>query len=226
MSEGITDNRDVNRNHDDAGKPGDKVPQHKKAPWWRDGRAIAPIAISVLALIFAGLTYVDQHNVDVAAVTASQEAYARLVSYYQSAPGFPGSYTMVIQNLGQQPIFNVQAQIVLVHYNKTAQTLAATFELPFELPPCSDTTVNFSDPGLLGSLEKYSVMFKDVKSNSYNWVPVPFLLVFTDANQRAWEINTLGTLTEVAITTTLPNAVDIGTAHTMHTTPAHGCTSG
>jgi hypothetical protein len=132
-----------------------EVPQHKKASWWRDGRTIVPIGISVIALVLAGLTYVDQHNVDVAAVTASQEAYARLVSYYESTNG---SSTMVVENLGQQPIFNIQAQVWLIYHGGTTsqQQLTATYETA-ELPPCSDTMINFHDPGFLGSLEEYSV---------------------------------------------------------------------
>jgi len=217
----------VNRNPDSAGKPDNKVPQHKKASWWRDGRTIVPIGISVVALVFAGLTYVDQRNVDLAAATASQEAYARLVSYYQSTNG---SSTMVVANLGQQPIFNVQAQIWLVSHGGTAsqQQLTATFETA-ELPPCSDTMVNFHDPGFLASLEEYStgnakLLFKKLESSPNGWFTIPSSLVFVDVNNRTWEINAVGQLTQVASSTYLtPVGVDSG--HTARTTPAQGCTS-
>jgi uncharacterized protein with NAD-binding domain and iron-sulfur cluster len=109
--------------------------------FWPVTAVAAPIIVSIAALIVAVLSFQDQHSADVAAATANEQADANLVSYWA-----PNSNAIVVQNLGQDPVYDVTL---------TFGEFATTANAPVQeitnddysarvgtLPPCKVATIN------------------------------------------------------------------------------------
>ena len=208
--------------------------------FWTIAVTAVPILISVVALIVAVLSYQDQHSADIAAATASEAANANLVSFWT-----PNVHEVVVENLGQTPVFNVTLNFgdvleVISSSPPLSQLKISELGLPADigtLPPCSVATINtdpqvsrVSPPSNLHGLaaQRWQALEKTLEkvlSTLQTWPGLltrPSTLVteisFTDPNGRNWVRSITGELAMV----TSPTSIDF-LLQTAQTRQAAGC---
>jgi hypothetical protein len=145
-----------------------------------------PIIISVLALVVARLSYIDEHRSFVSAATAQQEAGANLVTAYEQLIN-DGSYDITVQNLGSAPIYNVEvhATAIINSSSGLGPTVYGPGRLFFfylgVLPPCSTNNIEPQSEKLQSVLTFHGF---GTKKDFFDISPSA--LTFTDANQNNW----------------------------------------
>lgn len=209
----------------------ESAPGGRTRPWWREPATIIPIVVSIVAVVFTGATYWDQHQADreqssaaVAAAAAVQEADAKLVSYSTESGN---TQVVVVQNLSQQPIYDTTLDgWVRTSSEKQVYPIDLGIWLG-QLPPCTDTHVYLTDPRFLA--KAIQAMY-GAAANSFTTLTTPWKwqtkgLVFTDGNGLSWILQiTLGQPSRAiyqyptGIGTVIPQPTP-----PMRTTTAAGC---
>jgi hypothetical protein len=77
----------------------------KDLTWWMT--SLAPVTISIGALIVAFFALLDQHTVNSATEAGARAADASLISIWQTKP----SGKIEVQNLGQAPAYDVWVKV-------------------------------------------------------------------------------------------------------------------
>jgi len=148
-----------------------------KKSWWREPATIIPIAVSVIAAVFTGATYFDQHAANSAAAISSATADARAVSFRwtDTAQGLQ----VDIYNLGSAPIYDV---FLAVDFGSRPDY----FPLG-TIAPCSD-----------GQMKMVRSIDPSWDRNNGGPVINTTVVQFRDANGVTWQLNEHGVLQEAA----------------------------
>jgi len=168
----------------------------KDRRWWREPATVAAVVAAVGTILsagFAGTTWWEAHQTDranslsqVSAAIAARMAQARLVSLHQETSD---PKTTVVQNLSQQPVYNSTVMGTMTHGGRDFLEIVVPLG---ELPPCSDTMVNFGDPRVLrtaiiplGDADPHPFLrISSAGARAWHWRPQS--LQFTDAVGLSW----------------------------------------
>jgi hypothetical protein len=154
---------------------GHRPPPQPVTPWWHQPAVIIPIIISMIAVLFTGATYWDQHQADQAAAAAADRSDASLVSFWTNTQG---PTIVTIQNLSTVPIQSVMFEFAFDVFGKSRQTSYLNIPIDGVLPPCTQA-----------------------EFNTASWYPLqqdpvtlPLALYFTSANGQVWQLSYYGAL--------------------------------
>jgi len=176
-------------------------------PWWRQPVIAIPIAISLLSASFTGGTYwnqiqanSEQSQVDASAALANQMADARLVSY--QLVNQPGEPSIVVQNLGQQPLYavTVDLDVTASPFRDVSPGLRPDASDPAlflgNISPCSENEIQVTrniQVYVQGSSSNSQTLLSLTGKNGF-WLVDPVSIEFTDANHRTWRLTANGFL--------------------------------
>jgi hypothetical protein len=193
-----------------ASRAEDPAPARSRAGRaWDIATVVAPIGISVIALVVAVLAYQDQHSANSSAAAANEKAYANLVSFwyaYSNSYGYPDSNYLIIQNLGQAPLYQVYLVFTVPAGATAPDSLKASIDSLGVLPPCSVSRLDIR----VASLNGKQALLPASKAFSST------ALVFTDTNGVTWERAFSGVLRRGRAPTNFrapPSQALIGTKH-------------
>ena len=149
-----------------------------------------PLVISIVAVIIALLTYIDQHDIERATVIAGEETYAAKVGFWLVNPAEPNKLPEIdVDNAGVLPISNVRVLITATGYPTvlppgTESYLFVVVER-YPVPPCKILTVA-AEQAAVGSI-------RPLKGITYKFSIQS--IDFTDASGLTWARSVDGALT-------------------------------
>ena len=117
----------------------------KRRPWWREGKTVVPIIVSVMALCVAAATFLSERSTyqsteqaNRSTALANRMADARSVSFWIEPPTATGQQ-ITIQNVGSQAIRNVWIAIepVTGHEGGTGLNIGI-------VPACATSTTSLT----------------------------------------------------------------------------------
>src|SRR5271169_7044528 len=104
---------------------------------------VAPIAISIIALIISLLAYIDQHNANQIASTSAAMAEANKVAFWSTPSTSSAGFALVtVQNDNILPIQNVHILVSATYYGKRVVTIYIFIDPMDTLAPCSNYLIN------------------------------------------------------------------------------------
>jgi hypothetical protein len=205
----------------------------KDRPWWKQPTVTIPIVISLVAVLFTGGTYWDNHQSDmrqiqqdIAASEANQQADARLVSFHEV---YGAASMVIVENLGQYPIYRAALNVVLlIGLNQPVQLNKLIYL--GQLPPCSNIEAKLSQHSVIAEgnptdgwgVNPFFVQKVDqAAAGKAPWSASVAGLYFYDTDHRSWELSGsgFGQLNYVPALT-VSNSVRVGG---LRTAPASGC---
>jgi hypothetical protein len=154
---------------------------------WSVATVVGPATVAIAALVISLLNYEDQHQVDEAAVAASQRHQAGLVSFILQQGNGPSNETVLINNSSDNPVNDVQLASNVAFEDGRSYLLEINLGA---IPACSVGRVTSSmiadylRAALFPYMQNKNTQYEEIDGN-YQFTVASML--FTDSNGIAWK---------------------------------------
>jgi hypothetical protein len=174
--------------------PASATPPPKPARWdrvWAVAKVAGPAAASIVAIVISILAFAEQRSADqdqqqayVASADASQRQAAEQVSFLEENINKPPYFTVLIENLGTRPVYNVALDAEVVEQKTKTKLVPYYFTISVpDIPACSSGTADVATAAV-------RIMDEVTNTKSIYWQGNSATLInsmsFTDSDGLNW----------------------------------------